>query len=250
MPLGMMLAILAGPVINSWRMFWIYNAITASVMLFIILLVIPRSVSHQKASYSFLSMFRDIIKNLRQPGVFILVLCFITFNVMYFSVMSFLPVLLEKHVKLSAGTTGVISGGIIGINILGNLAAGFILKKGMARWKLLTVAYLLTGLIGFLIFRTFHLGFVVILCCALFSAVGGIIPSAILGGAAGLSTRPQSNAISIGLVMQGSNIGQVIGPVALGTIVDSSGWTSAGYLVIITAICGTVVSLKLKGILR
>jgi predicted MFS family arabinose efflux permease len=217
-------------------------------MLLTVLMIIPRGTLQSRASYSLSSILTDIAKNLKLPGTVLLVLCFVSFNVMYFSVMSFLPVLLEKHVKLAAGTTGIVSGGIIGVNIVGNIAVGIILKKGIARWKLLSVAYLLSGVIGVFIFLTFHLSIVVIICCALFSAVAGIIPSAILGGAAGLSTQSQSNAVSIGLVMQGSNIGQVIGPVALGTIVDGAGWTSAGYLIIVIAACGVLLSFKLKKI--
>jgi DHA1 family inner membrane transport protein len=63
--------------------------------------------------------------------------------------------------------------------------------------------------------------------CVVFSGVGGCLPSAMMGAAPRAVPEPQLAAMSVGLVMQGSNLGQMIGPVVVGGLVDSGGWGMA-----------------------
>jgi DHA1 family inner membrane transport protein len=41
-----------------------------------------------------------------------------------------------------------------------------------------------------------------------------------------LSPRPALAPMAMGLLMQGSNLGQLVGPVAVGTAIERYGWTS------------------------
>ena len=73
------------------------------------------------------------------------------------------------------------------------------------------------------------------------SAVGGLIPATLLGSAR-CWRRPALAAASVGLVMQGSNLGQVIGPVTVGAVIDRHGWPSAAWVVVAAGAGGLLIA--------
>ncbi|MNU09258.1 hypothetical protein D3C72_2557190 [compost metagenome] len=46
--------------------------------------------------------------------------------------------------------------------------------------------------------------------------------------------------------MQGSNLGQVIGPVTVGGVIDRFGWGAASYVVLAAAVGGLVIAAALR----
>ena len=51
--------------------------------------------------------------------------------------------------------------------------------------------------------------------------------------------------LSLGLVMQGIYLGQVIGPIVLSTLVAYAGWTAPSVLVLAAAVLGSTLALAL-----
>ncbi|KAG0738345.1 hypothetical protein G6F24_017638 [Rhizopus arrhizus] len=109
-------------------------------------------------------------------------------------------------------------------NIIGNLGAGMLLARGWRRSTLIACASVTMGVVALLIFRSVLPAMPTFLLCVLFSAVGGLIPATLLGTAPLVAPRPALTAASVGLVMQGSNLGQVIGPGTVGGVSDRYGW--------------------------
>lgn len=72
--------------------------------------------------------------------------------------------------------------------------------------------------------------------CLLFSAVGGLIPASLLSAVPQLSATPAQIALAVGLLMQGSNLGQALGPLLVGRAVDSHGWPAAAAWVVAAAL--------------
>ncbi|MFX7870804.1 hypothetical protein ABTK02_22760, partial [Acinetobacter baumannii] len=60
-----------------------------------------------------------------------------------------------------------------------------------------------------------------------FSAVGGLLPPTVLGAASEVSPSPALAPIALGLIIQGNNLGQVLGPVVVGSTVAAFGWPAA-----------------------
>jgi len=70
--------------------------------------------------------------------------------------------------------------------------------------------------------------------CLLFSGIGGLIPATLLSAASG--------PVAVGLVMQGSNLGQVVGPAAVGGAISLFGWpAAAGIVVASAAVAGIII---------
>jgi MFS family permease len=63
-----------------------------------------------------------------------------------------------------------------------------------------------------------------------YSAVIGVVPGALFTGLAVHAPRPELVGASTGLLMQGSNLGGLIGPPITGALVASGGWPAAAWL--------------------
>ena len=84
------------------------------------------------------------------------------------------------------------------------------------------------------------------LLCVAFSAVGGLIPATLLATAPVASPTPNLTPIAVDLVMQGSALGQVIAPVAVGQAIASLGWHSAAVIVGFAALFGVLLTVFLR----
>ena len=117
-----------------------------------------------------------------------------------------------------------------------------LLARGWRRSTLIAIACASMALIALLIFRSGAPAMTIFLLCVAFSAVGGLIPATLLGSAPLLAPRPALAAASVGLVMQGSNLGQVIGPVTVGAVIDRHGWPSAAWVVVAAGAGGLLIA--------
>jgi hypothetical protein len=85
--------------------------------------------------------------------------------------------------------------------------------------------------------------------CLLFSTVGGLLPASVLGGAPVYAPSPNQVATTNGLIMQGGQFGQIIGPPVLALVVSmGGGWKSAPWLLGGSAAVGVVLSFVLAAL--
>ena len=80
----------------------------------------------------------------------------------------------------------------------------------------------------------------------LFSLAGGLLPASTVGGAAQLVPNPALIAVAMGLVMQGSYLGQVIGPSLFGSVVQAAGWPAAAIPVALAALGAVAAAFALR----
>ncbi|MGN6662240.1 MAG: MFS transporter [Achromobacter mucicolens] len=179
-------------------------------------------------------------------GPVLLALSFTLYSLMFFALFTFLPVLLMEQLGLTLAKAGLYSAIASAANVVGNLGAGVLLARGWRRSTLIALASSVMAAVALLIFGSALPAMTTFLLCVLFSAVGGLIPATLLGTAPLVAPRPALTAASVGLVMQGSNLGQVIGPVAVGGAIDRFGWTSASLIVAAAGLAGVAVAWRLR----
>ncbi|MBW8724244.1 MAG: MFS transporter [Inquilinus limosus] len=249
MPAGMAVALLLGALLAGWRPFWLANAILAAAFVLLLLLAV-RTQEHVPDGLSWREIGRDAVLTATSCGPLLLAAAFVLYSLLYFALASFLPVLLMDRMGVAVAAAGALSAVAVGANVLGNLAAGLLLGHGAARWVLIATAATVMTLSGIAVFALALPPTVVFLLCVLFSGVGGLLPATVLGAAALLAPKPGLAPMTLGLTMQGSNLGQVIGPVAVGGVVDAAGWPAAAVPVALAGVLALVVAMLLRGVFR
>lgn len=252
-PAGVSLMMVLLPAIliyTDWRGVWQINA----AALVIYTLILSKKTSHMGVKGSFMgieikSIIQDIIKTVKSPGPLVLSLIFITYALQWLSVMGFLPTLIIEKSGFAKTTASLLTAGMVFVNIIGNLAGGRLLKKNIARHRLIAFASSIMGLSTFIIYSdTDHFMFNYSGCLA-FSIFGGLIPASVLGGVPLYAPSKNLVATTNGLVVQFGQTGQVLGPPILAYLVALTGtWFSGAWFLGGIAGLGVILSFFLSRI--
>jgi MFS family permease len=155
-------------------------------------------------------------------------------SLQHLGIMALFPSFLKDRFHLPAQDVGQLDSIAMTSNILGNVAAGFLLQRGFSRSFLMQGALLVMALCGLGIFNLPWQGsfaFAFVLCC-----VGGIVPGCVLASVPHFSGT-QVAAVN-GLVVQGSNLGIVLGPLLISSVVAHYGWPFAPVVSVAGALLG------------
>lgn len=243
MPAGMALAMLAGPFFADWRTIWWSSAALAVAFIVATYLVVEETAANYSPARS--SMANDAFSVVRKQGPVLLAICFAFYSLMFFALFSFLPVLLMERMGVTYGVAGLLSALATAVNIIGNLVAGHLLSRGTSRPVLIAFACIAMGASAVGIFLPVFDDAPTFLLCLLFSAVGGLISATLLSSAPIVAPSDRLAPMVVGLLMQGSNLGQVVGPVAVGGVIDGYGWSAAAGVVVIAALFAAFTALAL-----
>lgn len=239
MPVGMAMAMLAGPLFEDWpAMWWASSALPLTICMAVPLLI-PSS--GQGGPMSLTGLRENTMIVLGDRGALGLSITFALYSLMFFAVFSFLPVLLIERLEVTHQEAGLLSALASAVNIIGNLTAGLLLSKGFSRPLLLIAACLIMGLAGFGIFLNVLPDNAAFALCLLFSAVGGLIPAILLSSAPIVAKAARLVPSVLGLIVQGNNLGQILGPTAIGSVLDRFGWEAAAYILAGAAVVAAIV---------
>lgn len=244
MPAGMAIAMLASQAFDHWQAYWWCAGAAVVVALACVAALAPATPGGARLSWR--GLRQDTADTLGAAGPVLLALSFALYSLMFFALFTFLPVLLMEQMGLTLAKAGLYSAIASAANIIGNLGAGVLLARGWRRSTLIACASVTMGVVALVIFRSVLPAMPTFLLCVLFSAVGGLIPATLLGTAPLVAPRAGLTAASVGLVMQGSNVGQVIGPVTVGGVIDRYGWAAASYVVLAAGLGGLAVAACLR----
>ncbi|MGE0007279.1 MAG: CynX/NimT family MFS transporter [Parvibaculaceae bacterium] len=245
MPAGMAIALLCGSALTGWRSFWLVNAGLAALAVFLVAVTVPHRHGAPRQS-AWTALVRDAWTTVTSPGPVLAALTFALYAMLYLALASFLPILFTERLQVSQPVAGVLSAIVVAANISGNLVAGMLLARGTARWRPVAFASLVMGLCGVAIFLMPLPVLVVFLLCLIFSGVGGLLPATVLAAAPLLVPAARLAPMGLGLVMQGSNLGQVVAPVTVGAAVDAAGWPAAAWPVGIAAALALLLAFYLR----
>ena len=234
MPLGTGLATLLVPVaitLVGWRTTWLIDAgVTACV-----LLAVARSVPASPARRP--PGFGGLLRAVRSPGVMCLAMAFGFYAGSYLAVVGLLPTMLVDG-GLSLAAAGLVTSIVSLANVPANLLGAFLQHRGVPRWVLIVagscwVAATVWGVLDP------GLPLAVRIASALaFSLVVGIVPSAAFSGVVAMSAGTASAGAAVGLLVQGSSVGQLLGPplvVGVGSAVGS--WLGGAVTLTCLAAC-------------
>jgi CP family cyanate transporter-like MFS transporter len=183
---------------------------------------------------------------LRSGGPWWVSLSFAMYSCQWLAVVGFLPTV-YAHMGMSSTLNGVLTATVAAVNILGNVASGRWLSRGVSPRRLLGVGFGVMGVGTLLAFGAWDgwalpasLRFVSVL---LFSAVGGIVPGTLFSMAVRLAPTPSTVSTTVGWMQQWSAAGQFLGPPAVAWVaVQSGGWHGTWLVTVACCLIGWVLS--------
>ena len=253
LPAGASTIMLLVPLVNvslGWRGLWLVNSAIVAAYAFWAM----KGTAHFTGQASGSGrrqgqVWRDLRLTVTSAGPVLLAAIFTTYALQWLAVMGFLPTLLAEDYGLSSGRASVFTAIMVAMNVPGNLMGGWLLHRGFRRWKLIAFASVVMGACSLAIYSPVLPFAPRYTACLLFSLVGGLVPASALGGAPLYAPTPRHVATTNGLIVQGGQFGQVIGPPALAVIVSAGGgWSSAPWLLGGSAAVGVALSLGLAAL--
>jgi MFS family permease len=247
MPAGQAIMVLAAPLLLvpfGWRGLWIANTIL--LVLFAILLArvtsgLPRSPTRPASS-----LWRDLRDTVTAPGPLLLAAIFGSYSMQYLAVMGFLPTVLIEHEGLGTAAAGALAALAMAMNGVGNVAAGLLLQRGVRRWQLIAAASLAMGAASLGIFAAELPVAVSYVLYLAFAGFGGMLPASVFNAVPSHAPSRHLVPTTNGLLVQGSNLGQVIGPPTVGALAAAIGWHWAPLLIVPAALSAALLSLVLR----
>ncbi len=217
MPVGSGLAALLMPVAIEWlgwRGASVADACLAAAVLLVVLRWVPSVPPRGRASVG------GLLGAFRSPSVLLITAVFGFYSAQYLAVVGLLPAALVDVHGLTVATAGLVGAVVFLANAPANVLGAYLLHRGTPlRWVILAGCAGMAVTVWGVLEPTLPLIPRVASAIA-FSFLAGLVPSALFAALAGVSAGTDSAGAAIGLLTQGSAVGQLLGPplvVAVGT---------------------------------
>lgn len=230
MPVGITLVLLGAPLLTvlGWRGYWFGNAAILGVYALLLSLA-TRGIAPRPAQGELVA---DLRQAMSASGPWLLALLMAAFGAGYFALIGFLPTILTERLQVSAAEASQLTALVVIVNALGNLASGALLTRGWRRGTVLAAGFAAMAICAAPVLAGSLPPWPSFALCIVFSAISGLIPVALLDAAPRYAPSARLVGATVGLVMQGNNVGLVLGPVAAGTIAaHAGGWPVVGLTV-------------------
>lgn len=254
LPAGVALMMVFVPMtltLSNWRGLWQLNAFILTVYA-LILLKTTQSIkftNNPSSKIEPIKMLQDIFRTTISLGPFLLASIFIVYSLQWLAVMGFLPIVMIEKFGFSKSLASMLTALMVVVNIFGNLVGGRLLNRGIRRWKLIAFASFMMGSCAIFIYSNTPSFAINYTGCIAFSIFGGLIPASILGGVPLYAPSKRLIGTTNGLVIQGGQSGQVLGPPILSFLVSQTGsWSCGAWFIGSVAILGIILSFLLSKI--
>jgi CP family cyanate transporter-like MFS transporter len=256
MPFGTGLGLLVGPAVIAlagWHAWWWLVAAVSFVMAGWLWAAVPASADARPPAPPDGGRGR-IGRTVRSLGPWLAATAFATYSAQWLAVIGFLPTIYAQA-GLATTHAAFATAGAAGINMVGNIAAGRLLQRGVRPPLLLQcgfTAMIAGAVLAFAPWTTAQDGWVVGARYAgvlLFSAVGGLVPGTLFS--LGVRLAPDEGTVSttVGWMQQWSAIGQFAGPPLAALVAARTGnwnstwWVTAGFACVGIAIAAAIGAL-------
>lgn len=243
MPTGGTIALLAAPwliAVWGWRGLWSAFALAAALCAVLFARAVPVPGHGQVRS------LRLVVETLAQKGNIVMALLFLCYVAQWTSVMLWLPTFLVEEHRVSTAAAALAAALMVLVNAPGNLLGGWLISRGVPRGRLILAGALIAAACEAGMLATALPGALRYALVLAFSVSAGVIPASIFAGLPVHARTPRHIATANGMVLQASNLGQFVGPLALAWIASRSGtwdaalWPMLGFAALAAA-CGVLL---------
>lgn len=245
MPLGTAVALLCGPLVialSGWESWWWGLAAVTLGLAWWVGRVVPSDRLRALSSASVTVANRRawilrLSQTLSAPGPWLVALSFAVYSGQWLAVIGFLPTIYAQA-GIAGGVSAVLTALVAGVNMIGNIASGRLLGRGVRPQLLLYTGFAVMGLGTLLAFFVWPMATegsglpasVRFLSVLLFSMVGGMIPGTLFSLAVRLAPGEGTVSTTVGWMQQWASLGQFVGPPLVAWVAASVGgwhWTWA-----------------------
>lgn len=223
MPAGMALVLLASPwlLAGGWRALWWAGCALTLCYAALAAWLAPRDdATSSPPRGSVLSLHRTLLAR----GPLALLVLFMLYAGGWFALFGLLPVVLHGGLAATPAQANMLTALAIASGGAGNLAGGALLARGMRPASLVTralgVSALLALSVGIASVGAWPRYWLVVA----FAIVAGLVPPALFAEAPAQAPHPSALGLTLGMMMQGNNLGLVAGPVAGAALTAAGGW--------------------------
>jgi MFS family permease len=240
LPIGVGTMMLLSPFLLStigWRGTWVVAAILTCVPLIALLRVsgdLPAQADVLRSSF-----LEGARLTASRPTSWLLAGIFLLYSSSFMSVFGFLPTMLIEESGIGLAAASAMTATAVLCNVPGNFLGGYLLRQGARRWAVMATAFVSLMLGAFLVFASSQPLMIRYAAALVYAAAGGLLPAAIMSALPAYAARQDLVSTISGFVMQGTNMGQFLGPLLLASTVSAYGWSAAPYFVAATAAVGT-----------
>jgi DHA1 family inner membrane transport protein len=244
MPVGIAIAMATSPLILAtlgWRPLWEFNA----ALLAGLALGVVWSNSRARALDVHSQIGGILRASLLQPGALLLAATFACYTFQFLSVLGFLPTILQEHGS-SARAAGALTALAVLANAFGNLSAGWLLTRGVAPRLLIASATIAMAAAELIVFSPWFSSSLQYLAAVAFSAIGGLVPASIFTAIPRVAPA-EARSTTMGIVVQASHIGQLIGPPTVAAVAAAmGGWPASPWVLVPVAAIGLAAAWSLR----
>lgn len=180
-----------------------------------------------------------ILQTLKTKGLWAIAISFGGFTLQWVSLMVWLPTFLIADMGFDKNIAALLTASIIAVNIPSNIMGGWLLRHGVAARTLIVISTVCLGctILGIFVLPLGDIARVV--CCFAFSAIGGLIPACLFVYTPKFAPSPSHMGAASGMLMQGSSLGQFMGPPLLAYVVSLSNgsWENVAYPMLFGTLC-------------
>ncbi|MBP1846709.1 MFS family permease [Rhizobium petrolearium] len=247
MPVGVSVMMMISPFLLpsfGWQGSWVFAAMLSLIPM--IALMTMKTAQPRAAGQVPTSLPAAVRLTASRPMSWILSGIFATYSASFMAVFGFLPTLLIEDMGIGLAAASVMTALAVLANGIGNVLGGVFARWGAPRWALIAGPCVMLTMTAFIVFGHAFPLWMRYGASVLYAVSGGVLPATIMGSLPVYAPRRDLVGTFSGFVMQGSNIGQVFGPMLLASIVAASGWQAAPYYIFVTMMLGFALALCLR----
>jgi MFS family permease len=245
-PVGSVLVFNLAPVMVisfGWQSIWWLGVVFAVLMMVICGLLIKQppasSPTNEQAGEN-----PSLRKALANRNIWLLGLEFACMNFAMVAIATYYPTFLSEVRGYPLGQAAFVASLGTLVILFSAPAAGIVSDRIGSRRLVLALPFLGAAVLFLFPFKV--TGWQIVIFMILQGLIIGAIPTATFAAAPEVMRRPEWAGLGLGIVLIGQNLGQLLGPIFFGEMVQSSGWVVAGYLMIPVCLVGFISSWMVK----
>ncbi|WP_420406245.1 CynX/NimT family MFS transporter [Nisaea sp.] len=253
-PVGAAIAMVAAPAFLAawgWRGLWLADsAVCIAMALLLWVMLHPDRWSGVPQPHRGRGL-RDVLETLRLPAPYLFALAFFFYACAIFALMTWMPTFLIEHMGYSLERAALLGALVVVINVVGNLGAAWLMHRGLPRWVILAISFLGAIATAWFVFAGTAPDTLRVPAAIAMSCVCGVLPAACLAGAPAHARSAAEVATCSGVVVHGSNLGNLLAAPIFATVVTYFGGWSNGHLPMIgVGILGLLVTVAVRSVDR